>query len=220
MSVPVQNIPIALKNVITTFEGFSGSSDLILSTITVFPGTQPETEGGFVRNWNFVISGALTSPELIVTVPCPSKNFYFNIDSYVADGVGDGIPLDINQSYANTSNAGCTVLGYSYDSTTYTITLTSLVCYASTWYGGGCEDSFCGTQNTGNQTFIFQFTNYLDNKTIYVKNNTGSGFNANQIQVNYGSSTTIGNTNSGCNFNATISTSIKSWTSLNNCQIL
>ena len=66
MSVPIQNIPIGLKNVVTTFEGFSGSSDLILSTVTVFPGTQPEAEG-FVRNWNFVISGVLTSPEPIST---------------------------------------------------------------------------------------------------------------------------------------------------------
>lgn len=280
MSVPVQNIPIALKNVVTTFEGFSGSSDLILSTITVFPGTQPETEGGFVRNWNFVISGALTSPEpistftihmdlskvsptylinfqgpmngtlqiakksknknvklystfqyvafvsnnitksiqLIVTVPCPSKNFYFNIDSYVADS---GAGLNLTTSSSGTLVAGCTFLGYSYDSSTHTITLTSLVCIARNWYGA-CGTKYCDTQNTGDQSFFFQFNTGANNTTIFLVNNTGSGFNNNQILVNYiigtNTSTTITNTTSSCNFNATMSSS--SWTKLTNCGIV
>lgn len=40
MSVPAKNTPISLKNVVTSFEGVSSSSELHLSSITLFPGSQ------------------------------------------------------------------------------------------------------------------------------------------------------------------------------------
>jgi hypothetical protein len=61
MSVPVKNIPIGLKNVVTSFEGVSESSELHLSSITLFPGSQPDPTATFVRNWNFNIAGKIVS---------------------------------------------------------------------------------------------------------------------------------------------------------------
>lgn len=60
MSVPAKNTPIGLKNVVTSFEGVS-DSELYLSSITLFPGSQPEPTATFVRNWNFNIAGKIVS---------------------------------------------------------------------------------------------------------------------------------------------------------------
>jgi len=286
MSVPVENIPISLKNVVTTFEGFSGTSNLILSTITVFPGTQPEVGNSFIRNWNFVISGAITSPEpvstftihmdlskvapsyiinfsgpvngtlqiakksknrniklystfqyvafvannttktieLVVTVPCPSKNFYFNIDSYVADSGSNKTYICLEEStQLGTLYAGCTFLGYGFDvsgfevNNNYTISLLSLSCIAKNWLDE-CGTTSCGTQNDENQSFYFEIQILgTEGQTVYVNNFTGSGLNDGQIYLIY-NNYYVSNSNSASsdgNFNATISGG--TWTNLNNC---
>jgi hypothetical protein len=57
MSIANQNIPIGLKNVTTSFTGFEGRGQLLFSSITLLPATQY----GGTRNWNFNITGKVSS---------------------------------------------------------------------------------------------------------------------------------------------------------------
>lgn len=185
MSVPVKNIPIGLKNVVTSF---SEGGSLTFSSITLLPGTQPESDpSSFTRNWNFNIAGRIKASS-------PIASFDITMDlsnvepTYFIDFEG---PLIGTLQVGSKLYPSDKLVALTSDNTTKTITLSvSLKCPKSSFLfnlngivaDGGSTACGCKTEGTtltvNGESYTVSTCSFTSNNGAQVVTTSGVTLNA------------------------------------------
>lgn len=186
MSVPVKNIPIGLKNVVTSF---SEGGSLTFSSITLLPGTQPESDpSSFTRNWNFNIAGRIKASN-------PIASFDITMDlsnvepTYFIDFEG---PLIGTLQVGSKLYPSDKLVALTSDNTSKTITLSvSLKCPRSSFLfnlngivaDGGSSITACGCPSK-NTTLTVNGESYTVSTCSFTSNNGAQVMTTSAVTLN------------------------------------